>query len=59
MNKNVNQAHGKLFYANVAPYAGAGEEKLILHEVTIENDATYSFGDKNVLVVDPSSVLML
>jgi hypothetical protein len=56
MNKNVEHAHGKVFYAHVGEFKGVGEEKLILHEATIGKDGSYHIGDKDTLVIDPSSV---
>lgn len=54
MNKNVEKAHSKLFYAFVGAFQNNGEDKLILHEVTEHGD--FSYGNGNTLIVDPSSV---
>lgn len=57
MNKNVASSNGKLFYAVVLPYQNEGEDKLILHEVTIK-DGEVTYGDKDTLVVNPEAVLL-
>ena len=59
MNKNVEKANGKLFYAHVGEFKGVGEEKLILHEVSLDSNIgkEFSYGAGNTLIVDPSAVV--
>ncbi len=57
MNKNVVNLNEKLVKAVVVPYMGVGEDKVILHEVTLMNDGTYAYGGGNTWTIDPAAVL--
>lgn len=59
MNKNVEQMDNKLFYAVVTKFKSNGEEKLILHEATIEKNGNINYGGGNTAIIEPSSVLRI